>query len=262
MTDTQRARIQRRRDGGSRCAGSGERLRRRTRSGCSHREMLRPPISCARVGPGRVLARCSVASRWCVVVSCSTSAGPAPGRAALFPDTLAESCGGWGRHPGDAEADHRQPLQAVESCASAQRLRRIRRRASPRRKRLGSRGEMLEHLARLGLLLTGSALTIWGTAGCDRPRHFGVVGPCGCRKLCRGRWPAAMGADAESSCTESRTDSWSPDGARNPPKHGQRPRPNYGHPQVRRVVERRGGPPGARPRARHPRCSRHDPSRW
>ena len=25
-----------------------------------------------------------------------------------------------------------------------------------------------------------------------------------------------MGADAESSCTESRTDSWSPDGARNP----------------------------------------------
>ena len=39
---------------------------------------------------------------------------------------------------------------------------------------------------------------------------------CGCRKLCRGRWPAAMGADAEYSCTESRTDSWSPDGARNP----------------------------------------------
>ena len=40
--------------------------------------------------------------------------------------------------------------------------------------------------------------------------------PCGCRKLCRGRQPAAMGADAESTCTESRTDSWSPDGARNP----------------------------------------------
>ena len=28
--------------------------------------------------------------------------------------------------------------------------------------------------------------------------------------------PAAMGADAESSCTESRTDSWSQDRARNP----------------------------------------------
>ena len=40
--------------------------------------------------------------------------------------------------------------------------------------------------------------------------------PCGCRKLGRGRWPAAMGADAESACTESRTDSWSPDAARNP----------------------------------------------
>ena len=56
-----------------------------------------------------------------------------------------------------------------------------------------------------------------------------------------------MRADAESSCTESRTDSWSPDGARNPcsaptteswaptPRMkcetpGQRPRPNYGHP--------------------------------
>ena len=109
MTDTQRA--QRRRDGGSRRAGSGERLRRRTRSGCSHGEILRPPASCARVGPGRVLARCSVASRWCVVVSCSTSAGPAPGRAALPPDTLAESCGGWGRHPGDTEAGHRHARQ-------------------------------------------------------------------------------------------------------------------------------------------------------
>ena len=43
-----------------------------------------------------------------------------------------------------------------------------------------------------------------------------VCGRLGSRKLCRGRWPAAMGADAEYSCTESRTDSWSPDGARNP----------------------------------------------
>ena len=39
---------------------------------------------------------------------------------------------------------------------------------------------------------------------------------CGCRKLGRGRWPVAMGADAESSCTASCTDSWSRDGARNP----------------------------------------------
>ena len=119
MTDTQRARIQRRRDGGSRRAGSGERLRRRTRSGCSHGEILRPPASCARVGPGRVLARCSVASRWCVVVSCSTSAGPAPDSAALPPDTLAESCGGWVRHPGDAEADHHHARQRSGSGGSA-----------------------------------------------------------------------------------------------------------------------------------------------
>ena len=39
---------------------------------------------------------------------------------------------------------------------------------------------------------------------------------CGCRKLGRGRLPGAMRADAESSCTESRTDCWSQDGARNP----------------------------------------------
>ena len=38
----------------------------------------------------------------------------------------------------------------------------------------------------------------------------------GCRKLCRGRGPAVMRADAESSCPESRTDSWAQDGARNP----------------------------------------------
>ena len=48
--------------------------------------------------------------------------------------------------------------------------------------------------------------------GQDRNHHDA----CGCRKLGRGRSPAAMRADAESSCTESCTDSWSPDGARNP----------------------------------------------
>ena len=49
-----------------------------------------------------------------------------------------------------------------------------------------------------------------------RPPPRCIHAHCGCRKPCRDRWPAAMGADAESSCTESRTDSWSPDGARNP----------------------------------------------
>ena len=51
-------------------------------------------------------------------------------------------------------------------------------------------------------------------AACRSERVAGR--PRGCRKLGRGRWPIAIRADAESSCTESCTDSWSQDGARNP----------------------------------------------
>ena len=49
---------------------------------------------------------------------------------------------------------------------------------------------------------------LWLLSPLQTPRRCGTVGPCGCRKLGRGRSPAAMRADAESSCTASCTASW------------------------------------------------------
>ena len=100
---------------------------------------------------------------------------------------------------------------------------------------LGAIAAALARPSRAGWLVTpGHAVAL-----APAPPSSGT-GPCGCRKLCRGRWPAAMGADAESSCTESRTDSWSPDGALNP---WSAPTTEYGHPHGAGCASR---PVGAR----------------